>query len=202
MNIQGLFPIPLGITNLNRSITNDEINFVKSLDFTKNKGNAVSASRYVLQSIYLTDIKSFILNNINLYLENSNPLPKNKDLEVYITQSWFNYTRLNEHHHKHYHHNSFISGVLYFDVNQETDSITFEVTYPHKTIGYIPDKWTPFNSETWNIPVKNGDLLLFPSTLIHFVKNKEDDRERLSLSFNTFLKGTLGESSDLTELIL
>ena len=202
MNVQGLFPIPIGTANLDRAFTTKEINFVKSLDFVKNEGNAASSNTYVLESDVLKDLKSFILTNLNLYLENSNPLPKNKNLEIYITQSWFNYTRLNEYHHKHYHLNSFISGVFYIDVDPKTDSITFEESYPHKTLGYTPDRWTPFNSETWNVPVKNGDLLLFPSTLTHFVKNKEVDRERLSLSFNTFLRGTLGVTKELTELIL
>ena len=82
MNVQGLFPIPIGTANLDRAFTTKEINFVKSLDFVKNEGNAASSNTYVLESDVLKDLKSFILTNLNLYLENSNPLPKNKNLEI------------------------------------------------------------------------------------------------------------------------
>ena len=39
-----------------------------------------------------------------------------------------------------------------------------------------------------------------PSTTVHKVKTKKDSNERISLAFNTFIKGTLGHAKELTEL--
>ena len=57
MNIHGLFPIPLGITTLDRNLTKKEFDFVKSLEFYKNEGNSVSSNRYVLKDNLLKEIK-------------------------------------------------------------------------------------------------------------------------------------------------
>jgi hypothetical protein len=45
-------------------------------------------------------------------------------------------------------------------------------------------------------------IILFPSSTTHLVENKGGDNTRISLAFNTFFKGTMGENSQLTELIL
>ena len=59
-----------------------------------------------------------------------------------------------------------------------------------------------WNSETWFFPVNNNELLLFPSCITHQVEpNEKATTDRISLSFNTFVKGTLGSRDQLTELI-
>ena len=116
--------------------------------------------------------------------------PKN-DLELTITESWINYTSPGEFHHLHYHPNSFISGVFYFKTIPD-DSIVFVKTV--KGMFEIePNNYNYLNSDSWALPVKTGDLLLFPSTLQHQVdKNKSND-VRISLSFNTFIKGDISK---------
>ena len=47
-----------------------------------------------------------------------------------------------------------------------------------------------------------GDIFLFPSSLSHAVETKQGENTRISLSFNVFIKGTVGSNHDLTELIL
>ena len=48
-----------------------------------------------------------------------------KNVKPYITQSWLNYTRANQFHHRHEHPNSFVSGVLYINADKATDRINF-----------------------------------------------------------------------------
>jgi hypothetical protein len=43
---------------------------------------------------------------------------------------------------------------------------------------------------------------MFPSSLTHMVETKEGTNTRISLAFNVFVKGTLGDNTRLTELIL
>ena len=59
-----------------------------------------------------------------------------------------------------------------------------------------------WNSETWWFSVKTGDIIMFPSSLNHMVETKQGDNTRISLAFNVFIKGTIGDNKQLTELIL
>jgi hypothetical protein len=45
-------------------------------------------------------------------------------------------------------------------------------------------------------------IVLFPSYLVHSVKTKDDDSERVSLAFNVYLKGKIGSYHSITELVL
>ena len=67
------------------------------------------------------NIKKFLNQCCKDYLDKI-ICPKN-DIDLYITQSWLNYTKENQYHHKHEHPNSVISGVLYFDSDKKNDTI-------------------------------------------------------------------------------
>jgi hypothetical protein len=65
---------------------------------------------------------------------------------------------------------------------------------------FIPAKeFNLFNSTSWWFETGTNDLVLFPSNLTHMVE-KVVGKERISLSFNTFLKGYIGEDIELTGL--
>ena len=119
----------------------------------------------------------------------------------YITQSWANYTKKNQYHHTHEHPNSFISGVLYINANEAHDKITLHKK-SYQQIKPVPTEWNWYNSDSWFYTVKTGMIILFPSGTTHNVETKVGDNKRISLAFNTFFKGTMGENSQLTELIL
>jgi hypothetical protein len=72
----------------------------------------------------------------------------------------------------------------------------------YKTIKPEIKDWNLWNSESWWFPVKTGDIIMFPSSLTHMVENKEGTNTRISLAFNVFIKGTIGNNKNLTELIL
>ena len=66
-----------------------------------------------------------------------------------------------------------------------------------------PKEFNIWNSPTWFIPVNNNLLLLFPSWLSHTVEqNEKATTDRISISFNTFVKGTIGKKYDLNVLNL
>lgn len=199
-NVVNLFPTALGVYSLPREITKEELSFVSSLEKLENLGNYKSTNYRVLEESAMAEIKSFLLLCTQDYFSRIHQ-PKN-DITLKITQSWCNYTEDKEFHHKHTHPNSFISGVFYFQTNQETDRIYFfdESYKPFK----IPTKdYNLWNSDKWWVPSVTGQLLLFPSGLPHMVEDRpETGLTRISLSFNTFFAGTLGDSNDLTELIL
>ena len=199
MNVNGLFPIPLGSAQLDREITQQEKDYILSLELSKNMGNYRSINTHVLLNPQMSGIREFISNSLGLFFtEIYQPLTT----DIRVTQSWVNISNPGEYHHKHFHPNSFISGVFYIQANSD-DKIHFYNEQQNTLI--IPHKsYNLFNSETWWVDVKEGQLLLFPSKLQHMVSNVQaaENKQRISLSFNTFLVGTLGTEDTLTQLIL
>jgi hypothetical protein len=92
-----------------------------------------------------------------------------------------------------------VSGVFYPQANRETDKIYFYKD-GFQQIKLPPENWNIWNSESWWFDVGTGDLLLFPSGLTHMVEPVQGDQTRISLSFNTFPLGLVGDEVDLTSL--
>ena len=62
---------------------------------------------------------------------------------------------------------------------------------------------TNWNSTSFHLKIKEGDLVIFPSWVIHSVdQNTTKNKERISLAFNTFPIGELGNYNDITQLKL
>ena len=200
--INGIFPIPIYISKLNRELTNKELSFINKtkLDIYKNQGNTTSTDNYILNNKLFKDLKEDLDLRIQDYFQKV--ISSTDKITPYITQSWLNYTETNQYHHKHTHPNSLVSGVFYINSNDEFDKIKFFKDNLHSTIKFETKTWNLWNSETWWFPVKTGDLILFPSSLTHMVETKEGDNTRVSLAFNVFVKGKLGDDYKLTELIL
>ena len=197
--VNQLFPTPLSFTKLPRKYTNEEFAFIQkcSQNVTKNTGNTTSVDRYVLDEPVMADLKAFIQFYVNHFME-SVEAPYNP-VEAYITQSWLNYTQPGEYHHKHEHPNSYLSGVLYINADPEKDKIYFYKN-GYKRISLPTNNYNPFNSESWWFSVGTCDLIIFPSYLTHMVEQTVSADTRISLSFNTFLKGYIGEEASLTAL--
>jgi len=123
------------------------------------------------------------------------------DVNPYVSLSWLNWTKDNQFHHYHAHQNSLVSGVFYIEC-EDSDSITFNLDR-YRPILIDTDKPNPFNTFKYTLPLQKHDLVLFPSSLIHGVDDKpENDRERISLSFNSFIRGTIGSEVNSTKLEL
>jgi len=194
-----LFPTPVVFSKLPRKYTDEEVAFVQKCanNVTKNTGNTTSVDRYVLNDPALSGLRSFVQFYINHYMT-SIEAPYNP-VEAYVTQSWLNYTQPGEFHHKHEHPNSYLSGVLYINADPQKDKIYFYKN-GYKRISLPTNNFNQFNSESWWFNVGTCDLVLFPSYLTHMVEQTESKDTRISLSFNTFLKGYIGEENSLTSL--
>ena len=199
--INGIFPTPIYISKLDRELTPLELKFVdkNKKDFYKNQGNITTNNNYILNEKPFTNIKKELDLKIQDYFDKVISTANN--ITPYITQSWLNYTETNQYHHKHAHPNSLISGVFYINCHEEHDKIKF-FNDNYKTIKLEVKDWNLYNSETWWFSVKTGDIILFPSSLTHMVETKQGDNTRISLAFNVFIKGTVGNNKSLTELIL
>jgi uncharacterized protein (TIGR02466 family) len=202
--LHGIFPCPVYIVKRDLEFSpkeNTDNEDVIKEGMYKRTGNSSSVNSYIFNS-KLKELKQFCEHQIAIYVkEVINP---KEELDFYITQSWLNITKPGQFHHQHCHSNSIISGVFYIST-EEDDKITF--TDPNAKIRGLWDfklkEHTVFNSSTWFFTVNTNELVLFPSWLDHQVEsNEKATKDRISLSFNTFVKGTLGERQKLNELTL
>jgi uncharacterized protein (TIGR02466 family) len=199
--INGIFPTPIYTSKIYRELTPLELKFVdkSKKDFYKNDGNITSNNNYILNEKPFSNLKKELDLRVQDYFEKV--ISPSNNITPYITQSWLNYTETNQYHHKHAHPNSLVSGVFYINCNEEHDKIKF-FNDNYKTIKLEVKDWNMWNSESWWFSVKTGDIILFPSSLTHMVETKQGDNTRISLAFNVFIKGTVGNNKNLTELIL
>jgi uncharacterized protein (TIGR02466 family) len=191
----GIFPVPIYKNYLNRKLTKDEISFFeifKEKNY-RNIGNHTSLTKYILNNDELKNLKTELTKMLENYF--TSVLSPKEDVVPYITQSWLNWTKQGEHHHKHNHPNSIVSGVFYINADEEKDFISFynekdETVYNEKNEPIIlnPKNFNVYNTKTTNIYVETGTLLLFPSWLSHSVPVKSGNNLRTSLAFNTFVK--------------
>ena len=198
VEVHELFPTPLYVVTLDgiREEYQDEL---KSIERSNNVGNTSSANKDILSMKCFSRLKFDIDKHLKNYYRIVEK-PRN-EIEPYITQSWLNWTSDNQFHHYHAHPNSMVSGVFYIECEQ-TDSIVFELG-SYKRIVIDSDRTDRFNAHKYTLPVQKHDLILFPSDLIHAVEEKQQNgKERVSLSFNSFVRGTLGKYEKSTELKL
>ena len=100
---------------------------------------------------------------------------------------------------QHVHPNSIISGVFYFRQSKTLPPIQFSKSV-QDGIKLNPEKYNILNSETFLLPMTDGELVLFPSSLRHSVPLNKGNEERYSMSFNTFSIDELGSRDSLTHL--
>ena len=202
--VHGMFPTPVYVIKRNSNLTSEEEKEIKEIlksGMNINSGNRSSNNSCIFDG-NLEKIKQFCEQQLKIYVEEL-IIPR-EEIEVYITQSWLNVTKPGEFHHEHSHSNSILSGVFYIST-EEGDSITF--TDPNFKVKEIlkvePKEFNVWNSGTCASPSKTNELILFPSWMNHRVEpNEMATTDRISISFNTFVRGTLGGREEKTELIL
>lgn len=193
-----LFPVPVTAIRNQYSLSVCEKAFLVNLPSKRNAGNSRSTDSYVLESEQLSGLKTWIDRAVQEYFQRIfTPI---SSVKVKIIQSWVNFSAENQYHHAHSHKNSFISGVFYIQ-SSEGDVIHF--LREARDAFHIPSRSNnEFNSDYWWVPAEQGTLLLFPSWLQHRVPAVKTKQQRISMSFNTYPFGVLGDEQTLTELII
>lgn len=200
MQLNQLFPIPVAFFTFGRELTSTELDFISNQPQRSNMGNTSSEDNYLIDKSEMTALKDFFLQSSNHFFREIYQ-PKNQT-QLRITQSWGNYTTPGQYHHKHAHPNSLVSGVYYVQTNPGLDRIYFYKS-GYQQIKFPTDTYNNFNSESWWFDAVQGQLILFPSYLEHMVQSVTEDKvTRISLSFNTFPTGHIGDHQELTELFL
>jgi len=201
-----LFPTPVLIAQYPLSYEK-ELEYIRELPCRReNKGgdagnvihyNRQSEDTFVLDKPELSNIRAFIQSKIYKFVKEI----MNSTDDLVITQSWINKSGKGESHHEHVHPNSLVSGVWYPVINEQLPPIQFR-SKSQRDVSLQCEKFNNFNSATFLLPMKAGELIIFPSNLTHSVPANQSETERVSLSFNTWAKGSLGDINSLTYLPL
>ncbi len=186
MNKNSLYPLfskPIYKTFINV----DDVDF-KDIKWVKNQENWVSEDHSVLDNPKYKLLRDSIQQRIIDYFYGI--MQAHEGVEIFITESWFNKTEKGQSHHLHWHPNSVVSGVVYLDSEEMNDSgMIYFVTNQRDTIDYNIREANIYNAKQWGISTEKGAVLLFPSNTDHMVNKYTGDVPRISLAFNTFVKG-------------
>ena len=189
-----LFASPLMVCSYDRDYKK-ELAWIKKQKYHSGGRNEQSEDTFILDNKELKKIRTFFETKLNKFatkvLQCTN--------KFVITQSWLNRAGKGRSHHTHKHFNSIISGVWYPYTHEKLPPIQF-YRDKNETIEVNVSSYNHFNNESFLFPAKSGELLLFPSSMRHGVLPNKYDEQRISLSFNTWVKGDLGDDSRLTLL--
>jgi hypothetical protein len=105
-----------------------------------------------------------------------------------VKEMWVNVLETGGHQAMHNHANSFISGVVYLTPTHPSSQTVFmkspggtDFAFRNDHAGVTPG---PFSADKWISPAPQpGDMVLFPSYLMHAVPPNEGER-RITLAFN------------------
>ena len=211
--ISCMFPTPLYKTNW--ELNNWKMEKKEIEDIAKKDLRQVGELDYFSENFYLFNdnlkkLKEFCEYHIEKYVKNVlNPVD---DLDFYITTSWLNVVKPGGLINRHNHANSLISGTFYPKTVEE-DTVCFHdpnlQRRIHRECIAIPNisqeasSIRPYseNIEASLLAINDGDLLLFPSWLSHGVlPNEKATTDRISISFNVFVRGNIGGQGTLSEL--
>ena len=105
--------------------------------------------------------------------------------EVRLESSWFSIMRKYTYHEEHHHMPSVWSGVYYVKADQDHPGLTFvnrdqKQHWPRTGITQL----TESNSPEVTSPADTGNVIIFPSHVLHKVHQQMVDKERHMISFN------------------
>ena len=104
--------------------------------------------------------------------------------EVKMSRLWLNINRHKDYNKQHTHRDSLFSGVYYINLPKDT-GIVFVHPSPNYGFSWGNAKFdTDYFSDGYYYEPKNGELLIFPSWLVHYVPANFTQEDRISLSFD------------------
>ena len=169
------------INILNRHI--DKSHTSKKNDYSSKLASQIQNEIKISSLMVSKNLSKELVKNIKDYLKKSD-LGKVK--EIKITNLWVVRQFKNEYNPVHYHDGE-ISGVGYLQIPKnmnQNKSVKNKKFKTNGTIDFINGQKNFLSNSIYNLKPKLGDLLVFPSYLMHSAYPFNVDGERRSFSFN------------------
>ncbi len=201
--IVSLFPTPLYKTNveIEDNINEEFLNTIPYRPYPDQTGWSSEDGKILLDERFKS-VKAHVDKHVEIFLYEIIKIGQGKPKH---TQSWINKHGPNGYSPKHYHTNAFVSGGIYLHCAPQCGGIVFNQSHTSPTwsansIRPGLKELTIFNADNWAFEVHRGDLLIFPSHLMHQVENNMSDQDRYMIAFNYFLEGDIGEHTGAMQL--
>lgn len=200
-DVQPLFVEPVFRMDMGDAISKKQISFLKNLPMLQNKTNLISDNLYIFEAPEMKSIKAAVQNALNIYADKIMCISQ----KLYVTQSWTLINPPGAGMHGHSHSNSIVSGSLYFaDLPEPNANMVFDRHNGYQRLQILPDgnRQNLYNTPSNSVTPKTNEIILFSSSLQHYVEANQSTQTRHSIAFNTFMKGQLGSYRDVSELTL
>ena len=199
--VKPLFAEPYFVMNIKDAISPKQVKFIQSLEMIENQVNKISKELYLFDLPEMRSIKKAVDEALATFAREVMGISHKLD----VTQSWSLINPPGVGMHAHTHSNSLISGSLYYaPMPDPPGNMIFERTNGYRQIEMAVDsaRTNVYNTQRNAIVPKEGDLVLFASSILHFVETNHSQQNRYSIAFNTFPRGKIGDYRDVSELKL
>jgi len=201
--VHSLGAIPIAIYKTENFLTDDEKNYImNSLSYreiNESGTNYITNDSYVLTDTNLLNVRSKCQQYLEKYTKELLKIAN----DFQITNSWCVKSPTGGSHHAHPHPNSIYSAVYYVEATSADVIFEFEALYSYyHRFQYIHIENNEFNATKFKVSPRTGDLLIFPSWIMHQVTENTSKEDRVVLAFNSFVSGLLGSSLKNTMLNL
>lgn len=105
-----------------------------------------------------------------------------------VTRAWGNRTSIDQSHHVHTHPNSWASAVFYLSEDSAGTYFSKENHWYTELPSILPESTRKVT--TIHAPEK-GELIIFPSSTVHWVQTNYSPEPRYTISFNSFPSGNI-----------
>lgn len=169
---------PESIKSLERS---QEINGIRTTQLKAMR------NENILDQEILFPIRDFIVDSIHHYLSNVAMLPYT---EFWFSSSWINWTDPGGRQEYHNHTNSIVSGCYYIYCTEKMPGLTFWKqkisNVPYLSV-YSNSGANSVHSDHAELKTNTGDLVIFPSQMIHGYDSNNTEETRITLAWNILL---------------
>ncbi len=199
--IDTLFAEPMFRADISEAISPEQVEHIQTLPMVENQTNLISDDKYIFKNPKLKSISDAVQEALDVYAEQVMGITQS----LYVTQSWSLINTPGKGMHGHTHSNSVVSGSLYYcDMPEPASRMIFDRHRVYQQLKLDPEveKRNLFNTPMNLVLPKKGEIYLFSSSLQHMVEPNISSRERYSIAFNAFVRGTLGGYVDVSELEL
>ena len=134
-------------------------------------------------------LHSFLIN----CLSNFPNIDKSINFEV---DAWININKKGDYNEKHNHPNSHLAGVLYLKCPQDCGNIVFDSPMGFECYQELKSYTEGFKElnnvfQSYAFCPLEGRIFVFPAHLAHQVEPNQSNEDRISISFNIWLKETV-----------
>jgi hypothetical protein len=208
--VHALFPIPIYSVTCDIDVSDAAVFLENDHEIIPNEHahnyGSKTVNDYILDNPICNNLKSFIVEHMTVFADKIMCW----DIEgMQVTQSWVSIKRPGEQHGVHYHPNSVLSAVFFF---QEPEINTSYLKFHRpEIINQLMNQFGPstnadkmqhseFPWNYWSIPPAKNTLVIFPSWLQHDVGMNTSNKVRKSLAINAVPTGKFGSRHSSAEI--